>query len=495
MGSIAPEVSESLSQISLSSDLEIQLLDLRSLSEDVETSLSALVSRINEVIRPSEHGGNSDYASLILGLERIAQAVTTQHVKTRESINRLLGEIDQLSQEVKNLHEGFENLEEEISEVRKFSDGVTKIAGQTKMLALNATIEAARAGEHGKGFAVVAKEVKELSTSSLGYSERIDEATGRLINRTRKVSESVVNVFERISNNSETLNEVVEEGEKLNREVEELPQIVKEIDGRLGKHEILDHAHFDMKMACLAAETLTRETDRCLKSVAQKRAAGSGIVGTQNICAQLESALMTRNRGHFLSILENQMEQGADPESLLKLVSHIVEEAAREQRRKGAPITQTFLDAQIIREAYEALSPKMSTPTGPTKGTVVLGNAFGDYHALGREMIGTFIQAAGFKVIDLGLGVPSEKFIETAIREKADLIGVSTLLLHTAPEVKKIRAGLQSRGVRDVPVLIGGAPFVIDEELHNYYDVDLVARNVDDAIKIVTSVCKRRRAA
>ncbi|MCA9432076.1 MAG: hypothetical protein KC940_16305, partial [Candidatus Omnitrophica bacterium] len=76
MGSIAPEVSESLSQISLSSDLEIQLLDLRSLSEDVETSLSALVSRINEVIRPSEHGGNSDYASLILGLERIAQAVT-----------------------------------------------------------------------------------------------------------------------------------------------------------------------------------------------------------------------------------------------------------------------------------------------------------------------------------------------------------------------------------------------------------------------------------
>jgi methylmalonyl-CoA mutase cobalamin-binding domain/chain len=116
-------------------------------------------------------------------------------------------------------------------------------------------------------------------------------------------------------------------------------------------------------------------------------------------------------------------------------------------------------------------------------GKVVIGNAFGDYHALGRKIISTFLRMAGFEVTDLGLSVPNEKFVEVVKETKANLICVSALILHTAEEVAELRELLDKKGLKQVKILVGGAPFNFEPRLVQTVKADAMAANGIEAIK------------
>ncbi len=90
-------------------------------------------------------------------------------------------------------------------------------------------------------------------------------------------------------------------------------------------------------------------------------------------------------------------------------------------------------------------------------GMIVIGTVYGDIHTIGKTMVSTLLSAEGFQVIDLGINVTAEGFIEGVKKHNADILAMSALLTTTAPEQRKVIDRLKKEGIRDkLKVMVGG---------------------------------------
>lgn len=114
-----------------------------------------------------------------------------------------------------------------------------------------------------------------------------------------------------------------------------------------------------------------------------------------------------------------------------------------------------------MKAAMSLLDPalKASGATRETLGTVVLGTVAGDIHEIGKSLVATMLTASGFVVHDLGVDVPTEKFVDKVRESNANLLGLSALLTTTMSVQRKIIDALKEAGLREqVKVMLGGAP-------------------------------------
>lgn len=117
--------------------------------------------------------------------------------------------------------------------------------------------------------------------------------------------------------------------------------------------------------------------------------------------------------------------------------------------------------AEAMRSAMAVLEPELKRlgAERPMAGVVVLGTTKGDIHEIGKILVGTLLTAHGFRVHDLGVDVPGEKFAAKARELGADIVGVSALLTTTMRNQKGVIESLQKAGLRStVKVMVGGAP-------------------------------------
>lgn len=117
--------------------------------------------------------------------------------------------------------------------------------------------------------------------------------------------------------------------------------------------------------------------------------------------------------------------------------------------------------AEAMRAAMSVLDPELRRlgTERPMAGVVILGTTKGDIHEIGKILVGTLLTAHGFRVHDLGVDVPGEKFAQTARELNADIVGVSALLTTTMRNQKTVIEALEKAGVRSrVRVMVGGAP-------------------------------------
>lgn len=121
-------------------------------------------------------------------------------------------------------------------------------------------------------------------------------------------------------------------------------------------------------------------------------------------------------------------------------------------------IPEVLLAAKAMTAAMDILKPLMLSAGVQSTGSIVLGTVKGDIHEIGKNLVGVILSGAGFEVIDLGIDVPPQKFIEAAVREKAQLIGMSALLTVTMPSMKDTIDELKKAGLEtEIKTMIGGA--------------------------------------
>ena len=129
------------------------------------------------------------------------------------------------------------------------------------------------------------------------------------------------------------------------------------------------------------------------------------------------------------------------------------------QRRMFLP--DMVAAAEAMKAAMGVLEPELKRlgTERPSAGTVVLGTAKGDIHEIGKTLVGTLLGANGFRVHDLGVDVPVEKFAAAAHELRADVVGVSALLTTTMKGQKNVIEFFDREGLRPkIKVIIGGAP-------------------------------------
>jgi len=122
-------------------------------------------------------------------------------------------------------------------------------------------------------------------------------------------------------------------------------------------------------------------------------------------------------------------------------------------------VPEMLIAARAMNQSMELLQSLMVKEGVKPVGTVVLGTVKGDLHDIGKNLVGMMMKGGGFKVVDLGVDVPPEKFVAAVKENKAELIGLSALLTTTMIGMKDVLEALKKDGVRSkVKTMIGGAP-------------------------------------
>ena len=146
-------------------------------------------------------------------------------------------------------------------------------------------------------------------------------------------------------------------------------------------------------------------------------------------------------------------------------------------------ISQLIFSAEILKGVMKRIEPLLEKgAAGKSKGKVIIGTVKGDIHDIGKNIVTTLLRGSGFEVIDMGVDVPADKFVEAVKDSKAKIIGLSALLNFTYPEMKNVVDAISAAGLRDeVKIMIGGAP--VDEQVRVFSGADFVASDAVSGVR------------
>ncbi len=122
-------------------------------------------------------------------------------------------------------------------------------------------------------------------------------------------------------------------------------------------------------------------------------------------------------------------------------------------------VPDVLIAARAMKAGTELLKPLLVADGVKATGRIVLGTVKGDLHDIGKNLVGMMMEGKGLEVIDLGVDVPAEKFVEAAIENNAQVICCSALLTTTMGEMKNVVEAAKAKGVREkFTIMVGGAP-------------------------------------
>jgi corrinoid protein of di/trimethylamine methyltransferase len=161
-------------------------------------------------------------------------------------------------------------------------------------------------------------------------------------------------------------------------------------------------------------------------------------------------------------LVQQGVDGGSDPGAILDegLIPGI-RDVGKQFRRYEVYLPEMMMAADAWQEGMDLLEPLLAAQgqRGEPKGKVILGSVMGDVHSLGKNIVATMLQTAGFDVIDLGIDVPAVRFVDEAEKARADIVALSALMTTTMPQQRDVIEYFQARGNRDrYYVMVGGGP-------------------------------------
>ena len=146
-------------------------------------------------------------------------------------------------------------------------------------------------------------------------------------------------------------------------------------------------------------------------------------------------------------------------------------------------VPEVLMSANSMKAGMALLKPILSKAGVRPTGTMVVGTVKGDIHDIGKNLVGMMMEGAGFEVIDLGINVEADTYIDAIEEHQANILGMSALLTTTMPYMKVVIDRMKERGIRDdYIVLVGGAP--LNEEFGEAIGADAYCRDAATAVEI-----------
>lgn len=210
----------------------------------------------------------------------------------------------------------------------------------------------------------------------------------------------------------------------------------------------------------------------------------------QHLATGFAEAIVDTDGDKALQLVRQALATGVSPEQVVfevvvPCMDHLCGLAASDG---GLSVAQHFLAAQISSDVVEAMLPRFRRAPR-VAGRVVIGTAVGDFHALGKRIVSGCLSAHMIEVTDLGMNVPPERFVEQALARDAQVIAVSSMMVHTARGehgCRGVRRILRERGLeQQLKVVVGGAPYRFDEKLFEVVEADAWARSAIEAVPVV----------
>lgn len=183
-----------------------------------------------------------------------------------------------------------------------------------------------------------------------------------------------------------------------------------------------------------------------------------------------------------LAMAKNLIEEGADPLDILASARAAMEIVGKRFENSRYFIPDLILAGEILRGISLLVKPLLtSLESGQKKGKVLIGTVEGDIHDIGKDLVTFMLDVSGYDVMDLGVDVPAQVFVEKVRAFRPQVVGLSAFLTLAFETMKNTVDALEAAGLREhVRIMIGGGQ--IDEEIRNYVKADAYGKDAVAAV-------------
>lgn len=199
---------------------------------------------------------------------------------------------------------------------------------------------------------------------------------------------------------------------------------------------------------------------------------------------ELYEAILGGKLEQAQAVTQQAIAEGIEPQSIINdyMVKGMEEIGARFEAGK-AFVPNLLMSARAMKGCLELLKPLLKGDSSTSVGRVVIGTVKGDLHDIGKNLVASMLEGCGFEVINLGVDVSGDKFIDAAKANHADIICMSALLTTTMNYMKEVIAAVKASGLRDqVKVMVGGAP--LNNDFAVAIGADGYSSNANDAVAL-----------
>jgi 5-methyltetrahydrofolate--homocysteine methyltransferase len=204
--------------------------------------------------------------------------------------------------------------------------------------------------------------------------------------------------------------------------------------------------------------------------------------------SKLYDAILTGEDKAAIQLTKEALDEAIDPIVLItQWMIPAMDEVGRRFEAQDYFIPEMLMSGRAMKLALDLLRPQLAASGAQPTGRVVLGTVKGDLHDIGKNLVGSMLEGAGFEVLDVGIDVPPEIFIEAVKSHGAGILALSALLTIALPEMKKVIEACQQAGIRNqVKIMIGGAP--VNQSFAYEIGADGYGENASSAVAVARSL-------
>jgi len=187
-------------------------------------------------------------------------------------------------------------------------------------------------------------------------------------------------------------------------------------------------------------------------------------------------------------LTQEALEKGESPDVILKQgLIQAMEQIGVRFKNGDIYIPEVLIAARAMHAGMDVLKPILSKSNSPMAGKVVIGTVKGDLHDIGKNLVIMMLEGGGFEVVDLGIDVSPEKFVEAIQKHKPHVVAISALLTTTMREMKTTLDAIAKAGLKNqVKTIVGGAP--LTEKFSKEIGADGYAPDAVSAVNLVKSL-------
>ncbi|MEM2123415.1 MAG: corrinoid protein [Candidatus Bathyarchaeia archaeon] len=203
----------------------------------------------------------------------------------------------------------------------------------------------------------------------------------------------------------------------------------------------------------------------------------------EKVFRSLTEAVVNFNVEEVRRLAQEVIDNGLDPyEAITEALNKGMRIVGDKYEAKEYFLSELLLAGESMKAALEILTPHLKAGEMKAVGRVVIGTVRGDIHDIGKSIVATLLRSAGFEVVDLGVDVSAERFIEGVRESGADILAMSALLTTTMPYMGEVIKRLEEDGLKEkVMVIVGGAP--LSEDYAKKIGADLYAADAVEAVR------------
>lgn len=186
-----------------------------------------------------------------------------------------------------------------------------------------------------------------------------------------------------------------------------------------------------------------------------------------------------------IKLVQQMIDAGEDPQTVLDAGREAMTIVGQRYEEKEYFLPELIIAGDMLKAIGDIVKPKLAAQRAgkPAAGKVVIGTVQGDIHDLGKDVVAFMLDVNNFEVVDLGVDVPAETFVQKVAEVKPHVVGLSGFLTMAFEQMKKTVEALNEAGVRDgVKIMIGGA--IMDDAAAQFIGADAYGADASAAVRL-----------